>query len=123
MAVSWIDVTTISNCLKKAWNIRGGETLSTKIPINKDINDEAWNKLLALVPISNENTFLFSSFILLDNDFEICDESAGEDKNPEISAKEPTEPPVDKPSRVDVMIGFDTRKIFPNQCKCGLQIR
>ncbi|KAL4091479.1 hypothetical protein QTP88_026166 [Uroleucon formosanum] len=85
MAVSWNDVTATT------------------------IND--WNKLLAVT--SDENAQTFSSFIQMDNDLEICDENAGEDgedENPEISDQkiEPTEPPVDKPSRTDVLAPFDT---------------
>lgn len=46
----------------------------------------------------------------MDNDLEICNENAGEDENPKISDQEiePTEPPVDKPSRADVFAAFDT---------------
>ncbi|CAI6374249.1 unnamed protein product [Macrosiphum euphorbiae] len=49
----------------------------------------------------------------MDNDLDICYENAGEDgedENPEISDQEiePTEPPVDKPSRADVLAAFDT---------------
>jgi hypothetical protein len=108
---AWCDVTatTISNCFIKAWNVENEDTPTPEI--NKDTaDDEDWNKLLAVVPISDENTIFFTSFILLDNNVEVCDENAGEDKNPEISVQEiePIEPPVDKPSRADVMAAFDT---------------
>jgi hypothetical protein len=51
----------------------------------------------------------------LDNDVETCDENAGEDKNPEISSQElePTELPVDKPSRANVLVAFTTSPNFP----------
>jgi len=44
----------------------------------------------------------------LDNDVEICDENAGDDKNPEISAQElePTEPPMDKLSHAVVLVNL-----------------
>lgn len=78
MAVS--RVTTISNCFKNAWNIGNEATLTPKIPINKDTNDGDWNKLLDVDKISDEKVILFTSYILLHNDVEICDENAGEDK-------------------------------------------
>jgi len=42
--------------------------------------------LLDVVPISDENAIPFSTFMLLDNDVEVCDENAGEDENRKISA-------------------------------------
>lgn len=63
MTVLWCNITatTINNCLKIAWNI-GNEASSTpKIPINK-IGDEDGNKLLDVVPNSNENTVFFFKF-------------------------------------------------------------
>ncbi|XP_060867267.1 tigger transposable element-derived protein 6-like [Metopolophium dirhodum] len=112
MAVSWNDVTatTISNCFKKAWNIENDANLTPEIHI-EDVIEDDWNKLLAVT--SDENAQTFSSFIQMDNDLDICDENAGEDgedENPEISDQEiePTEPPVDKPSRADVLAAFDT---------------
>ncbi|XP_060871375.1 tigger transposable element-derived protein 6-like [Metopolophium dirhodum] len=112
MAVSWNDVTatTISNSFKKAWNIENDANLTPEIHI-EDVIEDDWNKLLAVT--SDENAQTFSSFIQMDNDLDICDENAGEDgedENPEISDQEiePTEPPVDKPSRADVLAAFDT---------------
>jgi len=108
MAVSWNDVTAtmISNCFKKAWNIENDANLTPEIHI-EDVIEDDWNKLLAVT--SDENAQTFSSFIQMDNDLDICDENAGEDgedENPEISDQEiePTEPPVDKPSRADVRV-------------------
>ncbi|XP_060868651.1 uncharacterized protein LOC132943645 [Metopolophium dirhodum] len=93
-----------------AWNIENDANLTPEIHIEDVIKDD-WNKLLAVT--SDENAQTFSSFIQMDNDLDICDENAGEDgedENPEISDQEiePTEPPVDKPSRADVLAAFDT---------------
>jgi hypothetical protein len=59
---------------------------------------------------SDENAQTFSSFILMDNDLKVCDENARDDENSKISDQEiePTEPPVDKPCRADVLAAFDT---------------
>ncbi|KAF0726894.1 Tigger transposable element-derived protein 6, partial [Aphis craccivora] len=74
----------------------------------EDVIEDDWNKLLAVT--SDENAQTFSSFIQIDNDLKICDENAGEDENPEISVQEiePTEPPVDKPSRANLLAAFYT---------------
>lgn len=106
MAVSLYDVTvrTISYCFKKAWNKGNEASLPLEIPINNDIDDKGYNKLFDVVWIFYENAIPFSSFVLLDNDVEFCNENAGENENSEISAQEleSTEPPVDKPFRDDV---------------------
>lgn len=83
-------------------------SLTPEILINKDIDDENWNKLLEFVPIANENTISFLSCILLDNGCEVCGEKAGEDENAEISVQElvPTEFPMDKLSQADVLAIF-----------------
>lgn len=46
----------------------------------------------------------------MDNNLEVCNENAVEDENPEISVQEieSTEPSVNKPSRADVLVAFDT---------------
>lgn len=71
-----------------------------------------------------------SIFYTNGNDLEVCDENAGkdgEDKKPEILDQEiePTEPPVDKSSRADVLAAFDTLVKFSqtsHQCRVRLQI-
>jgi len=44
--------------------------------------------LLAVVAISDEEAIPFTSFILLDNFVEVCDENAGEAENPKISVRD-----------------------------------
>jgi len=78
MAIPWNDVTatTISNCFKKAWNIENDANLTPEIHIEDVLilDGVDWNKLLILT--SDENTQTFSSFILTDNDLEVCDKNA-----------------------------------------------
>jgi len=58
-----------------------------------------------LLLLSDEKAISFTSFILLDNYVEVCDENAGEDENLEISAQEiePTVPTADKSSRARLL--------------------